>query len=219
MFTGPPGTGKTEVARLYGRLLAAIGVLGSGQFVEAARGDLVAGWVGQTAQKTTAKFNEARGGVLFIDEAYALTPHDGPGNDFGREAVETLLKLMEDHRDEVVVIAAGYPTSMTQFLAHNPGLRSRFGRTITFPGYGADELMAIFARMAAVQEAICPQGTLDAVRARIETQRRDDSFGNGRYVRELLTAMSARQAVRLSGRTDLTREVLATLLPDDLPDE
>ncbi|MEU0553261.1 AAA family ATPase [Dactylosporangium sp. NPDC006015] len=223
IFVGPPGTGKTSVARLYGRLLAALGVLADGGMVEVSRADLVAGFVGQTALKTTSRFEEARGGVLFIDEAYTLSAHHGPGHDFGREAVDTLVKLMEDHRDEVVVVVAGYPTEMDRFLITNPGLRSRFGRRIEFAQYTVDELVAIFHRMASEQHYQCPPQTLAAVRAALEasspdTGNPDDSFGNARAARQLLESMTGRQAMRLRGTANMDREALTTLLPEDLED-
>ncbi|MFF5230673.1 AAA family ATPase [Dactylosporangium sp. NPDC000521] len=223
IFVGPPGTGKTSVARLYGRLLAALGVLADGGMVEVSRSDLVAGLVGQTALKTTSRFEEARGGVLFIDEAYTLSAHDGPGHDFGREAVDTLVKLMEDHRDEVVVVVAGYPAQMDRFLITNPGLRSRFGRRIEFAQYTVDELVAIFHQMASEQHYQCPPNTLAAVRAAFEASspdsgNPDDSFGNARAARQLLESMTGRQAMRLRGTANMDREALTTLLPEDLED-
>ncbi|HWB36988.1 MAG TPA: AAA family ATPase, partial [Rugosimonospora sp.] len=216
LFVGPPGTGKTEVARLYGRLLAALGVLSQGEFVEAARSDLVAGWVGQTALKTAAAFTRARGGVLFIDEAYSLAPHHGPGNDFGAEALDTLVKLMEDRRDEVVVIAAGYPDEMDRLLSANSGLRSRFGRRVEFPAYSVDELVAIFERMVGARGYLATPETVAAVRTHLAGIERDRTFGNGRYVRQLLDSMLARQAVRLQATPSADRAALSTLLPEDL---
>ncbi|MEJ3749721.1 right-handed parallel beta-helix repeat-containing protein, partial [Actinomycetes bacterium KLBMP 9797] len=160
VFTGNPGTGKTTVARLYGRILAALGLLEKGHLVEAARVDLVAEHVGGTAVKTKAAFDRARGGVLFIDEAYALSPVDS-GRDFGREAIDTLVKLMEDHRDEVVVIVAGYTGEMARFIAANPGLESRFGRTIEFPDYGAEELVRITELLAGQHDYTLAESTRD----------------------------------------------------------
>src|ERR1700674_746298 len=147
IFAGAPGTGKTVVARLYAQLLAATGVLSQGQLVEAAKLDLVASYMGQTAPKTEAKFNQALGGVLFIDEAYSLKTDDR--DTFGQEAIDTLVKLMEDHRNEVVMIVAGYADKMRNFLKTNPGLDSRFSQTIDFPDYSTSELQQIFVRMAA----------------------------------------------------------------------
>jgi SpoVK/Ycf46/Vps4 family AAA+-type ATPase len=165
VFTGPPGTGKTTVARMYGRLLASLGVLPGANFVEAHQADLVAGYVGQTAQQTTEVFEQARGGVLFIDEAYTLTRSPpGAAYDFGREAVETLLKLMEDHRSEIAVIVAGYPDEMTHFLDANPGLASRFGRTLNFPAYSADVLALLFERAITESEYTCAEGVVDEAR-------------------------------------------------------
>ena len=164
VFTGNPGTGKTTVARLLGQLYAAIGVLGTGQLVEVARSDLVAGYVGQTAIKTTEAVQRALGGILFIDEAYALTRSSGSGQDFGQEAVDTLVKLMEDHRDELVVIAAGYSEEMAQFISSNPGLPSRFPRMIRFPDYSTGELASIFTSMCERDRYQVSADALDGLR-------------------------------------------------------
>lgn len=217
IFAGPPGTGKTTIARLYGRLLSALGALASGQMVEVSRSDLVAQYIGQTAPKTREAFERARGGVLFIDEAYALARGREGSNDFGQEAIDTLIKLMEDHRDEVVVIAAGYAEDMQRFCDSNPGLASRFSRTVMFDSYGPDELATIFEALATMSGYDCPPETIAAVRARFDGAVRGPTFGNAREVRRILNEMVSRQARRLSTHPDAATEELRLLLPDDLP--
>ncbi|WP_333769027.1 right-handed parallel beta-helix repeat-containing protein [Streptomyces sp. IBSBF 2435] len=216
VFAGPPGTGKTTVARLYGELLAELGVLRRGQLVEAARADLVGRYIGHTALLTREVFDRARGGVLFIDEAYTLTPAGSP-SDFGQEAVDTLVKLMEDFRDEVVVIVAGYPEEMAGFLASNPGLASRFTRHVNFANYTADELVEITRRNAVASGFELTPETVEELRAHFEAAPRCRTFGNARYARQLLESMMTAQAGRLN-RIELPTLVdLSTLLPDDVP--
>ncbi|MFJ5521229.1 right-handed parallel beta-helix repeat-containing protein [Streptomyces griseoluteus] len=199
VFAGPPGTGKTTVARLYGAVLAELGVLGKGHIVEVARADLVAQIIGGTAIKTTEVFNKALGGVLFIDEAYTLTNQSrGTGPDFGQEAVETLMKLMEDHRDEVVVIVAGYSAQMDQFLASNPGMASRFARTIEFPNYSADELVTIVGGLCAKHSYELTESALDALDRYFTDVPKGETFGNGRVARQVFEEMISRQASRLA---------------------
>ncbi|MBW4701834.1 AAA family ATPase [Micromonospora sp. RL09-050-HVF-A] len=215
VFSGPPGTGKTTVARLYGQLLTALGVLRGGQLVEVARADLVGEYVGHTAQRTREAFERARGGVLFIDEAYTLAPPDAR-NDFGGEAIDTLVKLMEDHRDEVVVIVAGYEAEIEQFLAANAGLASRFSRRVHFAPYTADELVAIFEGLARSGGYDCPGETLAALRQHFEQAPPGRALGNGRYARQVLDEAVTRQAGRLRGLTGPTVADLRTLLAEDV---
>ncbi|MBY6307861.1 sporulation protein (plasmid) [Streptomyces clavuligerus] len=218
VFAGPPGTGKTTVARLYGELLSSLEVLPRGQLVEVSRADLVGRYIGHTAQLTKEVFQRALGGVLFIDEAYTLTPESGgPGSsDFGQEAVDTLLKLMEDHRDEVVVIAAGYTREMDRFLGSNPGLASRFTRTVEFPNYSSDELVTIVQRHAADNGYDCAPETAAGLHTHFETIPRGHTFGNARLARQTLETMMTRQARRLSAVAAPTLDDLRLLLPQDL---
>ncbi|WNI30452.1 right-handed parallel beta-helix repeat-containing protein [Streptomyces sp. ITFR-6] len=218
IFSGPPGTGKTTVARLYADLLRSLGVLPRGQLVEVARADLVGRYVGHTAQLTKEAFESALGGVLFIDEAYTLTP-EGATSDFGREAVDTLLKLMEDHRDEVVVIAAGYTREMRRFLDSNPGLASRFSRTVEFENYSTDELLEILSKQATGYGYDCAPEAITALRGYVDTLPRDRSFGNARAARQILESMMTRQAGRIGSMSAPSLDDLRTLLPQDLPPE
>ncbi|GAB3455190.1 hypothetical protein GCM10027570_35750 [Streptomonospora sediminis] len=217
VFAGPPGTGKTTIARLYGRLLHTLGVLPSGQVVESARSDLVGRYVGHTAQLTAEVFERAKGGVLFVDEAYTLAPKNATGGDFGQEAIDTLVKLMEDHRDEVVVIVAGYTAEMQRFLDSNPGLASRFNHRVEFASYSDDELVTIVEHMAEGSGYVVPEATREALRAHFSQVERTASFGNGRYARQILERMVTRQAGRLVHAEDAQRDDFNTLLPEDLP--
>ncbi|WP_395293277.1 right-handed parallel beta-helix repeat-containing protein [Kitasatospora hibisci] len=216
VFTGAPGTGKTTVARLYGEILASLGVLQRGHLVEVARVDLVGEHIGSTAIRTAGAFDRARGGVLFIDEAYALAPEDG-ARDFGREAIDTLVKLMEDHRDEVVVIVAGYTAEMERFLSANPGVSSRFSRTITFPDYSADELLEIARAQCAEHEYALSEDTEGALLDHFATLERGPNFGNGRTARQVFETMVERHAMRVAQLADPSTEELQLLVPADLP--
>ncbi|MFJ3923116.1 right-handed parallel beta-helix repeat-containing protein [Streptomyces sp. NPDC090022] len=216
VFTGSPGTGKTTVARLYGEILASLGVLDRGHLVEVSRVDLVGEHIGSTAIRTQEAFERARGGVLFIDEAYALAPEDS-GRDFGREAIDTLVKLMEDHRDAVVVIVAGYTAEMERFLTVNPGVASRFSRTITFGDYGPEELLRIVGQQAEEHEYRLGEGTPEALLAYFTQLPKGPAFGNGRTARQTFEAMVERHAGRVAQLSEPSTDELTLLFPADLP--
>ncbi|HTX21058.1 MAG TPA: AAA family ATPase [Candidatus Aquilonibacter sp.] len=217
VFFGNPGTGKTTVARLMGRIYKSLGLLRRGHVVECDRGRLVAEYVGQTAVRTGAMIDSALDGILFIDEAYSLAGRGA--EDFGGEAVETLLKRMEDDRDRLIVIVAGYTDPMKQFIASNPGLESRFTNYLNFPDYAPEELLEIFHRMAAQSGLVCAPETEKNVLAicnKLHTAR-NAQFGNAREMRNLFESAVRNQSTRLVASGKCDRDALTTLLPEDLP--
>ncbi|RZU53502.1 parallel beta helix pectate lyase-like protein [Krasilnikovia cinnamomea] len=220
VFAGPPGTGKTTVARLYGAVLAELGILEKGHMIEAARADLVGQYIGSTAIKTTELVTRAMGGVLFVDEAYTLTAGSGgSGPDFGQEAIDALMKMMEDHRDELVVIVAGYSELMEQFLQSNPGLASRFTRTIEFPNYRVDELVTIATNLCRKHYYELTDEAVESLTAYFERVPKGPTFGNGRVARKLFESMVSNQASRLAAAppardSELNRLTAADLLPE-----
>ncbi|HET7487626.1 MAG TPA: AAA family ATPase [Acidimicrobiales bacterium] len=214
VFTGNPGTGKTTVARLVAQIYRTLKVVQRGHLVETDRSQLVAGYVGQTAIQVRKVVESALGGALLIDEAYALAR--GDERDFGQEAIDTLVKLIEDHRDEVVVIVAGYPDEMGDFIDANPGLRSRFPRTIEFPDYTDEELVSIFASMAKASAYTCTPEVTAHLRAWFAAQPRGKGFGNARLARNLFEAAVARQAGRVVDLGHPTDEQLMALTVDDI---
>jgi len=215
IFTGNPGTGKTTVARLLAQIYRTLGVVARGHLVETDRAGLVAGYVGQTAPLVTQRFDEADEGVLLIDEAYALVR--GGERDFGREAIDTIVKLIEDRRDRIVVVMAGYPEEMDELIAANPGLRSRFPKVIHFPDYTTDELLAIIDRLGDSGGYRLDDEARAAARRWLDAVPRDKGFGNGRTARNLFEHAVATQATRLVGIDHPSDDELTTLVAADLP--
>ena len=214
VFSGNPGTGKTTVARIMARIYHSLDILSKGQLVEVDRSGLVAGYVGQTALKTQKVIEKAMGGVLFIDEAYALNGKSE--NDFGQEAIDTILKAMEDHRDDLVVIVAGYTELMDRFIHSNPGLESRFNRFLMFEDYTPEQMVAIFKMQCKKGCYVLAEGTEELVRDFISEESADDSFGNARGVRNLFEHILVAQNNRLAKMEQVTREDLMQILPDDV---
>lgn len=217
VFTGNPGTGKTTVARVLGEIYKNLGVLSKGHFTEVDRAALVAEYLGQTAPKTAKVVESALGGVLFIDEAYSLVP-DGRGDMFGQEAINTLLKMMEDHREDLVVIVAGYKGEMTRFIDSNPGLKSRFARSVHFEDYSPSELAEIFKVKCEQHGYLFSSKTLEAVQHLVKQFEHEiGGLGNGRFVRNIFDRCVAIQCNRLAALTKPSKKDLRTFLPSDIP--
>ena len=218
VFYGSPGTGKTTVARIVGRIYKDLGVLKKGHTVETDRAGLVAKYMGQTAQQTDTVIQKALDGVLFIDEAYSLVPEGGSGQDYGQEAIATILKRMEDYRDRLVVIIAGYKNEMQRFIDSNPGLQSRFNRYIDFPDYTGAELADIFKMYMKKNQYTLADEAEDYLKEQFEyvVAHKDRNFGNARYARNVFEKTIQEQANRLSGRSNLSKQQLTELTIDDL---
>lgn len=220
-FLGNPGTGKTTVARIVGHMYKAIGLLSKGHFIEASRTDLIAEYQGQTAIKVKRLINRAKGGVLFIDEAYSITENNH-ADSYGKESLTELTKALEDYRDDLVVIVAGYTDLMEQFFESNPGLKSRFNTFISFEDYSVDELVAIFKHTCEENDYTFDETTIVKVREWLQSKvdKKNGNFANGRVVRNLFDDVVMNQAKRLVrfSREELEKKILEKLLPEDVPD-
>lgn len=215
VFKGNPGTGKTTVARILGKLFRQAGILPKGHLLEVERADLVGEYIGHTAQKTREQIKKSQGGILFIDEAYSLAR--GGEKDFGKEAIDTLVKGMEDHKDNLIIILAGYKEEMNRFMQTNPGLRSRFPIHINFPDYSTEELLAIADMMLKQRQYRLSGGAREELRLIIESMSRlHEHNGNARLVRNLIERAMRVQAVRLIGMSELTREDLMVINREDM---
>jgi type VII secretion ATPase EccA len=216
VFTGNPGTGKTTVARIVAEIYRDLGILKKGHLVETDRSGLVAEYVGQTAVKTNKIIDSALDGVLFIDEAYSLA--QGGSNDYGMEAIATLLKRMEDDRDRLVVILAGYEDEMQAFIEFNPGLRSRFNRYIHFPDYNESELYAILESILSRLDYTLEEGVAEVIRQHIHTAilHKKRAFGNARFVRNMFEKIMENQSIRLASEGELSEESLRLIRKEDV---